>query len=395
MCTDIFVVNQHQPATHDSKWFAVEFAKAIQSIGHTLLVLQPWNSPLALKRAWCLWEILSTLKCGMPLDILLCPKESSSFKMTLMNDFHAITASLCKVDTREAGAWSEDDRKMIAEAVEGSPGGFLAVNKTLMDGMREWVTSSSQSLLLELRASMGDKHPDVLRCMNNLGLLLHEQRKFDESEPLLRGAFEGSREVLGEQHRDTLRAANGLANSLLKQWRLSEAEALFQQVLQVQRQLGSERRGDLLQTLSNLGRLCCDSGRLEDGAALLSEAVQGRRESLGSNHALTLFSIYSLGEVKVQQGKLSEAEVLLRESLDGNCRHVSETHPNTLKAFSSLGRLMLLVGRYDEAEQLLRKALEGRRKSLGDSNPDSLKAQEDFDSCLALKLKKLEVNEQP
>jgi hypothetical protein len=51
---DIFVGNQHAAATLPQDWWATAFASAVGEIGHTVLVLQPWDKPLPLTRSWCL-----------------------------------------------------------------------------------------------------------------------------------------------------------------------------------------------------------------------------------------------------------------------------------------------------------------------------------------------------
>ena len=58
---DIAVVNQHVNATRGFDWWSTTFRGAIGSIGLTLLVLAPWRAPVPLRRAWCIWEILSLI----------------------------------------------------------------------------------------------------------------------------------------------------------------------------------------------------------------------------------------------------------------------------------------------------------------------------------------------
>jgi hypothetical protein len=81
---DIFVSSQHKAALLDSSWFADAFAQAVTRIGHTLLVLQPWDAPLPLKRSWCLWELLSTVDGGAQLEVVLSPAQSAAFQDALV-----------------------------------------------------------------------------------------------------------------------------------------------------------------------------------------------------------------------------------------------------------------------------------------------------------------------
>jgi hypothetical protein len=51
---DIFVGSQHKSADLPQEWWSNAFATAIRDINHTVLVLQPWDAPLPLRRSWCL-----------------------------------------------------------------------------------------------------------------------------------------------------------------------------------------------------------------------------------------------------------------------------------------------------------------------------------------------------
>ena len=71
------------------------------------------------------------------------------------------------------------------------------------------------------RATLGDRHPDTLASMNNLGGLLHAKGDLAAAEPLLRDALEGRCEVLGDRHPDTITSVNNLDVLLQQQLRES------------------------------------------------------------------------------------------------------------------------------------------------------------------------------
>lgn len=54
---DCFTVNQHRSGERDFAWWRTTFREAVKGIGHTALVLHPWQAPKPLTRAWCLWEV--------------------------------------------------------------------------------------------------------------------------------------------------------------------------------------------------------------------------------------------------------------------------------------------------------------------------------------------------
>jgi hypothetical protein len=62
---DFFCDSQHArlpswppPAViKDSTWFMNNFAELIAAIGYVLMVMQPWDAPMTLKRSWCVLEL--------------------------------------------------------------------------------------------------------------------------------------------------------------------------------------------------------------------------------------------------------------------------------------------------------------------------------------------------
>ena len=51
---DVFTVNQHASAQVPPDWWFTTFKEAVASIGHTVLILMPWDDPISLTRAWCI-----------------------------------------------------------------------------------------------------------------------------------------------------------------------------------------------------------------------------------------------------------------------------------------------------------------------------------------------------
>ena len=58
---DLFTNDQNNVVDKDFDWFCKTFRGSIENIGEVLLVMAPWNDPTPIKRAWCLFEISSTL----------------------------------------------------------------------------------------------------------------------------------------------------------------------------------------------------------------------------------------------------------------------------------------------------------------------------------------------
>jgi len=57
---DIFSNNQHKAPNREFTWWQTVFRDNIGKLKRTLLVLE-WDDPKPLSRAWCLWEMVSTV----------------------------------------------------------------------------------------------------------------------------------------------------------------------------------------------------------------------------------------------------------------------------------------------------------------------------------------------
>jgi hypothetical protein len=81
---DIFVCNQHAVEELAPDFWSTTFKSAVASIGCTVLVLQPWQDPAPLKRAWCLWELLSTIEGKAGLHVVMSAAAEQEFKHALV-----------------------------------------------------------------------------------------------------------------------------------------------------------------------------------------------------------------------------------------------------------------------------------------------------------------------
>eukprot|EP01048_Picozoa_sp_COSAG05_P006296 COSAG05_NODE_403_length_10204_cov_874.669372_6_plen_233_part_00 len=86
---DCFSIDEHATQSLTQGWWSTTFQDAIRDIGATLMVLSPWDNPLPLTRAWCLWELFSTHKVDATFHICLGPEEQRAFEHAITHDAHA------------------------------------------------------------------------------------------------------------------------------------------------------------------------------------------------------------------------------------------------------------------------------------------------------------------
>ena len=97
--------------------------------------------------------------------------------------------------------------------------------------------------------------PSTLNSISNLALLLSDQGKLGEAEPLYREALDGLKRTLGDEHPSTLNSLFNFAGLLLKQGHRDQALALFAEELAALRRTLGDAHPSTQQSQRNYARL--------------------------------------------------------------------------------------------------------------------------------------------
>jgi hypothetical protein len=142
-----------------------------------------------------------------------------------------------------------------------------------------------------------ERLPDTLTSMNNLALLLKDQGKLEEAEPLHRADLEGRREVLGERHRDTLVSTGNYTDLLRQMGRLAEARSVLGDAVAVAEEVWEARHEDTLIIRAMAARLLSAEGDVQ-GTEGLAQVVAVMEEVLGLDNPQTHKYAAALGELR-------------------------------------------------------------------------------------------------
>jgi tetratricopeptide (TPR) repeat protein len=222
------------------------------------------------------------------------------------------------------------------------------------------------------RRVLGAEHPDTLKSVSQLGILLNDQGKRDEALPYYREALDASRRVLGDDHPDTLSAISNMSALLLDMGKTDEAAPYCREALDGRRRLHGEDDPATLTAMSDMGSLLKSQGKLGEATTCYRDVLEKRRRALGTAHPDTVASLSRLGGLLTEQGQVKEAAECFREVLEERRRRLGEVHPDTLRAVSDLGDTYSRLGKYVEAEALMREALANKRSLLGADHPSTL-----------------------
>jgi len=367
---DVFSNNQHKTAVRDFTWWQTVFRDNIGRLKRTLLVLE-WNDPKPLSRAWCLWEMVSSVNTRSNLQVLMSPKNHEAFAIHLQREFRNIVFKTCSVNLKHAQAFNPSDRDSIFKAVEATAG-FEEVNKQVIGIMREWMAQSGREAL----ARLPQEERAFSELQGNLAMLLHDQGKLDEAEALLRQHVAKCRLRLGDTHANTLANLNRLALLLGDRYqeRTEEEEEILRAAVEEARLGLGEDDPNTIIGLANLGMMLSGQSRFEEAESFCRKALDGARRTKMQGSDL-YSAMGSLGSVLESQGKLDEADSLLTKALAGNRQLLGFTHPSTLGTATSMASLRLKQRKLEEAEQLYKDVWQARRRTLGDGHFRTLNSQ--------------------
>ena len=214
---------------------------------------------MALKRAWCIYEIYTTKAEHTPLIISLPKAERARFTDALEGGTFDFNAWVSSIDIEKAEAESEDDRKSIMRLVTASHGGAAALNRSVIGALREWLLEQARELLKSVP---------------------HQDRAFST-------------------------AVERVTELIWRQGKLAEAAPLFKEIV--------EGRGQaFFSALHKYGRFERTAGRLQEATTSLETAVKGRTQYLGKDHADTKATMRALAESWRVGGEPEKAEAALR-----------------------------------------------------------------------------------
>ena len=345
---DPFSLNQHSDGgVVETEVLEQAFGESIRAIGATLIVSSPWDNPCFLNRAWCLFELMSSVNVGVPVEIVLPRAEEVLFVNALREDWKVVYKALAEIDSRKAQAKEAKDLEAIHRAVERSVT-HAGLNKLVNQQLREWLIEMAKKELLRL-AQCGDES-ELSEFQLSASVMMLQLGHLVEGEEVARACVELTDRLFGIQDSKALRAASRLGSILQAQGKLSEAEPLYQRALAGREETLGPNHPDTLASVNNLAVLLKAQGKLSEAEPLYQRALAGREETLGPNHPQTLTSVNNLAGLLQAQGKLSEAEPLYQRALTGCEETLGPNHPQTLASVDNLAVLLKAQGKLSEAE---------------------------------------------
>jgi tetratricopeptide (TPR) repeat protein len=424
---DLFSNNQHIGPTLDFSWWTTTFKSAIASFKRTVLILAPWENPIPLTRAWCLYEIFCTIETQSTFEIAMCEAEESSFIRTIVKDFDSISQMMATVDARKSTAWNIADKERIFEVVSSTVG-FDAVNSSVFRLLRDWLISTVRSrigrgsspdgadangdstaaadlkvalakiyrdqglfadaepLLLSaiesarsgpLLSSSSEPAPRLVELMEEHAMLLYQQGKYEEA----RGAFNDCLEIRLNQFKAkptdpaVAKCMTFIGNSFQNLKKPAEAQMWFEKVLSNVEGNMEEIKGDsegkyeTLHICANLYHSRADNASSSAAAEqLYRECLALRQASLGAEHPLTIRTLNDLAAFLMRKKEYAAAQELIRECVRVRTVKLGLYNTDTLLSMNNLAVTEMALHNREAAHALFKECVAAGTAVLGESH---------------------------
>ena len=370
---DLFINNQNVASNLPYTWWTNTFQSSIESIGSVLLVLSPWNDPIPLTRAWCLFEILCSIRAktaGVQLHIALPSQEKIEFSRGIASDFECVLKALTDIQAEKAQAFKPTDRENIFTSIRDTVG-FETLNEEVKTALRTWFLNTCIDAAETILRSSKQPTPEFALLISNLGLVMESDfGKVDEAIVYHQKSVDIISACSGRLSASTFQCILRLGQAYSQNGEFANAEMKFQQCLKILEELpdqNKELRGAVLYAMGlNFDR----SGRHDQSLTCFLEELEISLALHGEMSKETASSYSSVGNAYSGMNDHENALLYYEKDLQVTLQIKGPRHLHTARTYNNIGQVHSAEGRLDEALECFNKDLSITIDTLGRAHPD-------------------------
>ncbi|HKQ82352.1 MAG TPA: tetratricopeptide repeat protein, partial [Steroidobacteraceae bacterium] len=199
----------------------------------------------------------------------------------------------------------------------------------------------------------GRDHPQYIRHLHNLAVVLRDRGETIEAESLFREAIDAWRRVLGPEHPETVSAMLNLGQLLMDRGDLNSARSIFEDVLAKDRKASGPDSDRVGYDLSRLGRVAYLRREFSAAQRYYIEALAVYAKSLPPSHPYVAAANFMLGRCSIALNKPIEAEDALQIALKLMKTNFGDTSMWVALTKAALAKSWVMQGRVKDAESVL------------------------------------------
>ncbi|KAJ3283098.1 Kinesin light chain 3, partial [Blyttiomyces sp. JEL0837] len=369
---DLVSNSQHETFERPFRWWETTFINAIRGVQEVVLVLQPWDYPIPLRRAWCIYEIFACHLIGSQLHVAMSPRESQRMLDSLSEDkASGYKKMLAQVSCVKSEASVERDREKIFEVIRD----LTSIDE--MDRLVFDVFTKSIVRRLERQVEIAKEGGDgdegkIVDWELVLAQVLFQLSLYHEAEPLCKDAVERCEATYGSEHVKTIAAKQALLDLVSKYKPNEEVFKLATELLDLNKRI---RGPDDLKTLDNLNVVASihfELGRLDKAEEGFKEMLERSTRRFGPEHPIAVEALSNIGVVYSTMGKRDESIDIMKRIVAVKKSLHGDGHVDTLIAIQNLYITCLNARQTEEAEPLAQECYLIRKRVLGEEHLETV-----------------------
>ncbi|OQR92317.1 mbre TPR repeat protein [Achlya hypogyna] len=360
---DLFCNSQHDTSVKPFSWWTSIFRSSIGAIQNVVMVLLPWDRPIPLTRAWCVFEVFSAVSTNSSFHVAMTQAETNRFADQV--SVSAFYDMLGHVKSAACEAFKLEDKAAICTAIEQTVG-FIEMDNMVFRVFERWM---DHTLSKRIAASTG---LDQATWQLKLASLFHVQGKYVEAEALFDAGIATRITLAGTDDLRTIEASDLLASLHKDMGKFAEAEQRLRTCIAAYERLGQGESPSALVVLDKLATTLQGLGKYSEAEAMYTQVIAKRAVVLGPTHQSLFVSKSNLAGLLEEQGKYDAATPLHQECLAASVATVGQDNPNTLTLKNNLARNLHLRRELAAAEVLYTECLADSERVLGEDHPGTL-----------------------
>jgi tetratricopeptide (TPR) repeat protein len=214
-----------------------------------------------------------------------------------------------------------------------------------------------------LKEAAGTEDPLLAHANHNLGVVLADQERYDESSAVHHEALAMWRRLFPRGHPEIARSMEAIARVLERQNRWSEADSVYREAIGNWSALYGEDHTQIATIRANQANLRYFAGDFGAAAAAYREGIRIWRAN--DERRLLGAGLRNLGIIERERGDYPAADTLLAEALRLRRDLNGDVHTSVAEVRSAIAGLRNQQGRHAEAEDQARTAVQQYRQLLG------------------------------
>lgn len=402
---DLFTNDQNSVAFKDFDWFCNTFRNSIKDIGQVLLVLAPWDDPMPVKRAWCLFEIATTINSDEVKFLANLPhSEIRNIIPAMEKSRDCLIQALSDIQAENAEATSQKDKELIFEVIQKSDGGFEHVNEQVKKILREWYISricelandnqNSWALMLRTSEMMGkfgltdialkyafkslgvarnEGIPDqqMYQIYNAVAMAYQYVADNSNANEYRKKALDLMLSTVGENHPDVAESYGHTAAMLYNQGDLDKSLEFYHKALKIMINARGPDHQDVAVLYTRVASVYSALNKNDLAIDYSNKAIEIQRVKLGEKHPAMASAYITISTAYQSMGmKFEEALEYTKKALDIRKSTYGEQHTLTANCYTRMADIFAEQGDAAKAHEYYQRALAIKTSLYGKSHPD-------------------------